>query len=167
MAAIVHAAHALSEAALWPLLSQKSMTLKNIEKFLEASRGSVPSLPSALFAAQTNQAVIVLACTVTITLAPFSSAPLVGYVYERQNMTVPFQSSYQPGGGIGQAYKQTSPALSICTNATTFYTSWAAGLASEPLSNYRNWFLDRTILAARGSMSVIGVKINHSIQCRS
>lgn len=167
MAAMAHAAHALSEAALWPLLAQNGMTLQEIGKFLEASRGSVPSSPSAFFAARTSQAFIVLACTVTITLAPFSSAPLVGYVYERQNMTVSFQSSYQPGGGIGQSYKQTNPPLSIRTNATSFYTAWASGLAPEPLPSYRNWFLDRTILADRGSMSVIGVKINHNIQCRS
>lgn len=167
MAALAHAAHSLSESALWPLVTKRTMTIQQIETYLEASRGSIPSSPSALFAARTTQAVIVLVCTVMVTLVPLSSAPLVGFVYEKRNMTVPFQSSYQPGGGIGQTYKQTRPLQSFRAGAASFYTSWASGLASEPLPEYRDWFVDRTNLTQRGDLSVMAVKVKQNVHCHS
>lgn len=166
MAALAHAAHTLSESALWPLLAKRGMTLRQIETYLQASRGSIPSSPSALFAARTSQAVVVLTCTVMVTLAPLSSAPLIGYVYE-QRFPGSFQSSYQPGGGIGQTYKQTRPLQSFRPDAASFYTSWAFDQASEPLPSYRDWFVDRTNLTERGNLSVMAVKLNHNVQCHS
>lgn len=165
LAAIAYAAHSLSEAALWPLLTKRNMTLAHIETYLEASRGSVPASPSALFATRSTHAFVVVLCTVVITLVPFSGAPLIGYTYQRYDHLVQFQSIYKPGGGVGPLFSQTNPPKSIRGNAASLYTSWASGLASEPLPDYRTWFLDRATLADRGNMSVMGVNIFQNITC--
>jgi hypothetical protein len=68
------------------------LTIKQISTYLEASRGSIPSSPLALFAARNFNLTLVLLCTVLITIVPLSSAPLVGYVYDQQNVSVGFES---------------------------------------------------------------------------
>lgn len=165
MAALAYAAHAVSESAVWPLLAKRPMTLKQIDIFLEASRGSIPSSPSALFSARNMPSMIVLTCTVIVTLVPLSSAPLVGHVYQRQNLSVPFQSEYQSGGGIGPFFRQKNPPTSVRETASSLYTSWASGFAEEPLKDYREWFINRGLLASRGNMSVSATKINRNITC--
>lgn len=165
LAAIAHAAHTLSETALWPLLTKRNMTLGSIETYLEASRGSIPASPSALYATRSFHAFVVVLCTVIITLVSISGAPLVGYTYQRDGHFVKFQSVYRPGGGVGPLFSQTSPPESIRGNPASLYTSWASGFASEPLPDYRTWFLDRATLADRGNLSVMGVNINQNITC--
>lgn len=167
MAAIAYATHAFSEPALWPLLVERAMTFKQIDKFLETSRGSIPASPSALFAARGFDSILVLVCTVFISLLPLSSAPVVGYAYGRHNISVPMQSEYQPGGGIGSTYSQTNPPTRLRYNAATLYASWSSGLSEEPLPEHRDWFIDRQKLAMRGNMSVTAVRMNQKIDCRS
>jgi hypothetical protein len=109
MASVAYAAHSLAESALWPVLSKQALTIKQISTYLEASRGSIPSSPLALFAARNFDSTLVLLCTVIITIVPLSSAPLVGYVYDQQNVSVGFESRYKQGGGTGPYYIQKIP----------------------------------------------------------
>jgi hypothetical protein len=102
LAALAYAAHVLAEAALWPLLSKQTLTIDQMETYVEASRGSVASTPSALFASRSFDSFVILIFSAIITLAPLAGAPVVGYVYDQGNVSVAFESLYQPGGGIGK-----------------------------------------------------------------
>jgi hypothetical protein len=90
LVALAYSVHAFSEAALWPLLAKQSLTLHQVETYIQASRGSIPSTPMALFAARSMDAVVILVCTMVVTLIPLSGAPLVGHVYDRTNISTHF-----------------------------------------------------------------------------
>jgi hypothetical protein len=167
MASVAYAAHSLSESALWPLLFKQALTIKQMSTYLEASRGSIPSSPFALFAARNFDSTLVLLCTVIITIVPLSSAPLVGYVYDRQNISVGFESQYKQGGGIGPYYVQKNPPISIRDSSVALYSSWESKISSEPMPEYRDWFIDRRSLEARGNMTVEAVQPIQSVTCRA
>ncbi|KAF1998054.1 hypothetical protein P154DRAFT_622035 [Amniculicola lignicola CBS 123094] len=166
LGALAYAAHAFSESALWPLLNRQSLSLKQVDTYLEASRGSIPSSPSALWAARSFDSILVIMCTVFITLIPLGGAPLMGYVYDQKNMTHDFESLYQPGGGIEPLFAQSSPPESLRDQAGSLYSSWAYNISHEPMPAFRDWFVDRSKLEMRGSMSVKAVKIKQEVVCR-
>lgn len=89
LACLAYTAHVFSETALWPLLNQQHFTIKEMGNFLEASRGSIPSSPSALLSARSLHSMLVLICTIVITLVPLSAAPTVGYVYHQKTIHMP------------------------------------------------------------------------------
>ncbi|KAF2474863.1 uncharacterized protein BDR25DRAFT_332172 [Lindgomyces ingoldianus] len=166
LAALAYAAHAFSESALWPLLNKQSFTIREMGTYIEASRGSILSSPLALLAARNFDSSLVILCTVLITLAPLSGAPLVGYVYDQRNLSVEFKSVYQPGGGIGVFFTQQNPPGPRRDAAQSLYTSWAFNLSSEPMPEYRNWFIDRRSLLDRGNMTVGAVMLKQNISCK-
>jgi hypothetical protein len=166
LAALAFASHTLAEAAIWPLLSKQSFKLHQIEKYLSASRGSVPSLPGALSAIKTLDTALLLVVTAIATLISISTAPLVGHDYELQNTTVQYESTYVPGGGEGQIFAQRNPPTSLQAEAMSQYTSWANNLSSEPMPDYRDWWVDRETLSVRGNMSVNAVNLRKRITCQ-
>lgn len=166
MAALAYTSHAFSESAVWPLLAIYPLTLKQLQTYLEASRGSIPSSPSALYSTRSAASIVVLLCAVIITLIPLSSGPVVGYVYQRQNISETDQSLYYPGGGIGPSFRQRNPPASIRDTAASHYTSWSRELSKEPLDKHREWFIDRTNLSYRGELRVVATKFNRNITCR-
>lgn len=85
LAAMAYAAHAWSEASIWPLLAQHPYSISQIDTFLSASRGSVPSTALAFHGCATIEATLVIIFTALITLAPLTAAPLVGSVFHLQN----------------------------------------------------------------------------------
>jgi hypothetical protein len=165
LAALAYSAHAFSEAALWPLLAKQTLTLNEVETYIQASRGSIPSTPIALFAARSMDAVVILICTMVITLVPLSGAPLVGHVYDRTNISAHFQSQSQPGGGIGPIFEQKNPPVSARDSPGSLYTSWSLGLAPEPMVEHRDWFINRDHLSRRGNMTVFAVRMQQNISC--
>lgn len=166
IAALAFSAHAFSESAVWPILHRQPFSIREIGTFLEASRGSVPSTPQALFMARNLDAVIVLLLTTAITSVPFAAAPVVGRVYNRANVTVTYQSELRGGGGIGPYFVQANPAGVLRDRASVLYTSWENQLANKPLPKYRNWFIDRTKMVKRGNFTVEAVRIQQDIECR-
>lgn len=166
LACLAFAAHAFSETALWPLLTEQPFTIGEMDTFLEASRGSVPSSPSALMRARNFHSAFVLLCTVIITLIPLSAAPTIGYVYDRQNVSTKFKSQYQPGGGIGPFFVQKNPPGPRREAAASLYTSWAYNLSSEPMPQYRDWFIDRQALVDRGNFTVGAVRMKQNVSCK-
>jgi hypothetical protein len=166
LAALAYSVHAFSEAALWPLLAKQSLTLNQVETYIQASRGSIPSTPMALFAARSMDAVVILVCTMVVTLVPLSGAPLVGHVYDRTNISAHFQSQSQPGGGIGPIFVQKIPPVSARDGPGSLYTSWSLDLAPEPMSDHRDWFINRDSLSRRGNMTVFAVRMQQKISCK-
>ncbi|KAF2251456.1 hypothetical protein BU26DRAFT_424249 [Trematosphaeria pertusa] len=167
LATLAYATHSLSEAALWPLINQRPFTIKEVETYLQASRGSIASSPFVLKNARSVNSAIVILCIVTVTFLPLAGAPLTGYVYNLRNSSAPFESYYQPGGGIGPPFIQRSPLESYRDAHSTLYNSWALGISREPMPEYRGWFIDRINLTRRGDMTVGAVRVDQNISCRS
>ena len=109
---------------------------------------------------------LVLLLTTVITLTPLAAAPMVGQVYNRRNITVDYQGELQTGGGIGVYYVQSNPPGPVRERSSTLYTSWQGNFATEPLPEYRNWFIDRRLMARRGDFTIKTVRIQQDIECR-
>jgi len=165
LAALAFAAHGMSEAALWPLLNRQSLTIKQLDAYLEASRGSITASLSVLLAARGFHSTLIVSCTVVVTLLPFAAAPLTGFVYDQGNIPTKLQSQYQPGGGIGPSFQQNNPPTSIRVGASTLYDSWSSGISKEPMPESWDWFVDRSALATRGNMTVRAVRLKTDISC--
>ncbi|KAK3689444.1 hypothetical protein B0T22DRAFT_499176 [Podospora appendiculata] len=166
MAALAYVALALCEAAIWPLLSHQVFTIKGLEAYLATSRGAVIWAPAALMSIKTLATGIVLACAVTVTLIPFVAAPLVGYAFTPTWQTAELKSNYTTGGGIAELYAQTDPPTSVIVGVQAEYNSWATDPSSEPLSEYRDWYVDRSALSQRGNFAAAAVRFQTSITCR-
>jgi hypothetical protein len=165
LVALAYAAHGMSEVALWPLLKTRSLKIGQVDNYLEASRGSIPSSMLALAAARGWHSVFVVFCTIGITLLPLTAAPLTGFVYDLHDISTAFKSKVSPGGGIGPPFSQNNPPTSPHSGATAFYNSWSTGISEEPMSEYRDWFIDRLAFEKRGNMTVRAVKLRQSISC--
>lgn len=157
LAALAYAAHGMSEVALWPLLNIRSLTIGQVENYLEASRGSILSSLWALTAARSLHSVFVVFCTIGINLLPLGAAPLTGFVYDQRNITTAFKSQARPGGGIGPPFSQNNPPTSPNSGST--------GITEEPMQGYQDWFIDRSAFEKRGNMTVVAVKLKRSISC--
>ncbi|KAI9713787.1 MAG: hypothetical protein M1820_000517 [Bogoriella megaspora] len=169
LAGVSYVPHALAEVAIWPLLCRRKYSIKQIDVNLAASRGSIAALFSALSTAKNIDSIIVLVCVAIIILTPFTSGPLVGYVYDLEELQSSFQSTCVRGGGMGFGFSQKTPPTIMpgaVGNAFSTYTSWASNLSSEPLPQYRDWFIDRDQLAVRGVFSAPAVRIQRSIDCQ-
>ncbi|KAK3321713.1 hypothetical protein B0H66DRAFT_494292, partial [Apodospora peruviana] len=168
MVALTHVALALCEAAVWPLLAKQVFTIRQLEAYISTTRGSILSAPGALMAIKTAAAGIVLACAITVTLLPLAAPPLVGYAFTPTWMPVQMESSYISGsGGIGELYAQTDPPTSVMVGVLAKYNAWATDPASEPLPEFRDWYVDRDALSQRGSFSgAAAVRLQTSISCR-
>jgi hypothetical protein len=166
IAALAFVAHTQAEAAIWPLLNRSSFTIRQIDTYLEATRGSILSTPSVLLTIKTSAAAMVLAWTALATLVTLSGAPLLGYVYQQPNTTTLFESRYSPGGGIARIYAQNNPPSSVEDGVVSFYTAWSRNISAEPMSEYRDWYVDRKTLASRGNMTVQAVRMKKSISCQ-
>ncbi|KAF2125782.1 hypothetical protein P153DRAFT_399922 [Dothidotthia symphoricarpi CBS 119687] len=167
LAALAFSAHALSESALWPLLTKHQLSIAQMDTYLAASRGSIASSPFALFTVRNVDSIIVVLSTVVVTLVPLSAAPVVGQVYNMRNVSVDFQSQAQPGGGIGPVFVQTNPSGSSRESSASLYTSWQYKLSQEPMPEYREWFIDRIAFSSRGNFSAEAVRVQQDIDCRS
>lgn len=77
LAAMAYTALSLAEAALWPIMhmNRRSMTVRQMETYLNASRGSKASAPFIFFAAQSLGSVFVVVCIVIVAFLPLLGAP--------------------------------------------------------------------------------------------
>ena len=166
MVALAYAALGLCEATVWPLLHKQSFTIKGLNAYLSTTRGSIMLSPAAIMAVRSPAAGFVLACALIVTLLPFSGPPLVGNAYSPTWQQVELESNYTTSSGIGELYAQTNPPTSVMVKVLTEYNTWAAGLSSEPLPEYRDWYIDREVLEERGGFIANAVRFQSSISCR-
>ena len=166
LAALAYVALALCEAAVWPLLSRQVFTILGVEAYIATTRGSILSLPRALMSVKTVATGAILACAVAATLLPLAAAPLVGYAFTPTSVPVQLESNITTGGGISQLYAQTDPPTSVMVDVLAEYNSWATNPSTEPLPEYRGWYIDRETLSQRGSFSGGAIKLQTSITCQ-
>ena len=167
MAALAHVALNLCEAAVWPLLVQQVFTIRGLEAYLATVRGTIISAPLAFLSVRTIAAALVLLCAVAVTLLPLAVAPMVGYAFTPTWQDVQFQGNYSAAGmgGITELYAQTAPPTSVLVNVLAEYSAWASDPSSEPLAEYRDWYVDRETLGERGSFSGKAVQLETTVSC--
>ncbi|KAK4446540.1 hypothetical protein QBC34DRAFT_496828 [Podospora aff. communis PSN243] len=165
VASLAFVALALCETAIWPLLTRQSFSIGQLEAFQSATRGSVLSVPAAAMSVRSLAAGMVLLAAVATTLIPLASAPLVGFAHTPTWEPVNLESSYSSAGGISDMYAQTAPPTSIIAGVLAEYHAWSMDPSSEPLSEYRDWYVDRETLGQRGDLSANAIKLDTSITC--
>jgi hypothetical protein len=133
MMALAYAALGLCETTVWPLLHKQSFTIKGLNAYLTATRGSVMLAPAAIKAVRSVAAGLVLACALAVTLLPFAGPPLVGHAYSPTWEETRLESTYTPGGGIAELYAQTNPPTSVMARVLAEYDTWATDPSSEPM----------------------------------
>ncbi|KAK3292960.1 uncharacterized protein B0H64DRAFT_375943 [Chaetomium fimeti] len=166
MVALAYAALGLCEATVWPLLHKQSFTIKGLNAYLSTTRGSIMLSPAAIMSVRSLAAGFVLACALVVTLLPFSAPPLVGHAYSPSWQQVQLAGNYTPGGGISELYAQTNPPTSVMVRVLTEYNTWATDPSTEPMPEYRDWYIDREALDERGSFTANAVRLQSSISCR-
>lgn len=103
-----------------------------------------------------------------ILVTPLTGSTLVGYVYNRVDISTPYQYAYWVGGGIGFRFDQASPpndrpgSIDI---ASSHYSSWSKVLTEEPLPELRSFILDRYNLSRVGNFSVNTVRASIDMNC--
>ncbi|ETI20375.1 hypothetical protein G647_08410 [Cladophialophora carrionii CBS 160.54] len=125
-----------------------------------------PSTPVAFRQVANFDAALVLICTALITFIPLTAAPLVGYVFHQQIVPLEAKSNYTGGGGTGRHFTQHNLPVSLLAPAVVRYASWAEPLSTEPMQDYRDWFVDRYKLADKGNLAAHAVRLKKTITCR-
>ncbi|OJD37672.1 uncharacterized protein BKCO1_6000135 [Diplodia corticola] len=168
MAGPVYTVCALGEAAVWPILNKQAKTLKELDSFLSAARGSIASLPLAYMATRSTEALVVILCITIATITPLTVSPLVGYAYTRHDVSTEYIGNYMAGGVLRNKFIQKNPPVRLpaaAAQAFNLYTSWSSNLSSEAMPNVREFIVNRNRLADRGVVSVNAVKVEKRINC--
>ncbi|KAL2151145.1 hypothetical protein VTH82DRAFT_6243 [Thermothelomyces myriococcoides] len=166
MASLAYALLGLCETTVWPLLKIQSFTINGLNAYLSVTRGSIMSAPQALMSVRSLAAAIVLACALDVTLLPFAGPPLIGHAYSPTLQAVDLESNYTSGGGISELYAQTNSPTLAMVRAFAVYNTWAVDPDSEPMPEYRDWYIDRETLSERGDFTARAVRFQTSISCR-
>ncbi|KAK5661596.1 hypothetical protein OQA88_9696 [Cercophora sp. LCS_1] len=165
VSSLAFVALAFCEAAIWPLLTKQSFTIRGLEVYLATTRGSVLSAPAAAMSIKSTAAGFIYAAAVTVILVPLASLPLVGHAFTPVAESVLLGGQLSRAGGIDELYAQTDPPTSVVAGVLAKYHSWSANPSSEPMPEYRDWYIDRETLAQRGGFSAKAVKLDTSISC--
>lgn len=165
LVALAYAALGFCETMVWPVLHKQSFTIGGLNAYLSATRGSIMSAPAALMSVRSLVAGLVLACAIAVTLIPFAAPPLVGHAYTPTWQPVQLESNYTPGAGISELYAQTNPPTSVVARMLAEYDAWATDPSSEPMPAYRDWYIDREALNARGGFIARAVRLQTSVSC--
>lgn len=165
LGAFAFVALALCEAAVWSLLVKQTMTIGGLEAYLATTRGSILAAPRALKEVKTAAMGVMLVCAIIAILTPLAGIPLVGQAYTRTTREVELKSNYTPGGGLAESFQQTEAPSFANIGVLTTYSSWATDPASEPLPEYRDWYVDREILGTKGNFSAQAVKLHTTVSC--
>lgn len=165
LGALAYVALALCEAAVWPLVVKQTMTMRGLEAYLATTRGSILAAPRALKEVKTVAMGVMLVSAVAAILTPLAGIPLVGQAYTSTSREVELKSNYTPGGGLAESFMQTEAPSFANMGVLTTYNSWAMDPASEPLPEYRNWYVDREVLGTKGNFSARAVKLQTTVSC--
>jgi len=165
VASLAYVALALCEAAIWPVLTRQSFSIRELEAFLSTTRGSILSAPLAAMSVRRLAAGLVLLAAIASTLIPLASAPLVGFAYTPTWQSMVLESNYTAAGGISEQYAQTDPPTSVIAGVLAEYHAWSTDPSSEPLPAYRDWYVDRETLSQRGDFSANAIRLETTISC--
>lgn len=165
LGALAYVALALCEAAVWPLLVKQTMTMRGLEAYLATTRGSILAAPRAFMEVKTVAMGVMLVCAVVAILTPLAGIPLVGQAYAVTSREVELKSNYTAGGGLEESFQQTESPSFANMGVLTTYNSWAMDPASEPLPEFRDWYVDREVLSTKGSLSARAVKLQTTVSC--
>ncbi|MCJ1305763.1 hypothetical protein MMC08_008579 [Hypocenomyce scalaris] len=168
LAIMSYTAYPLGQVALWPILTREPYTLRGVDNYLSATRGSIPSLPWAFFTAKSIRARTVVLCVATVTFLLQIDSLIIGFAYTTQEVLGIYQSNYTVGGGLGLDFSQSNPPVpwpEAVTSAFSLYTAWSKGLVSEPLPEYRHYIMQRDTLSHLGNISLQAVKAKPIINC--
>lgn len=165
LGALAFVALALCEAAVWPLLVKQPMTIRGLEAYLATTRGSILAAPRALKEVKTAAMGVMLVCAITAILTPLAGIPVVGQAYTLTTREIDLKSNYTPGGGLTESFQQTEAPSFGNIGVLTTYNSWATNPASEPLPEYRDWYVDREILGTKGNFTARAVKLQTTVSC--
>lgn len=163
LVAMAYAVQSISETALWPSHSKKPLSLEQIDAYLLIVRGALPTHTAFIELLKSMHSALFLVASIIITLTPLAAAPLLGSVWARVDSPQEVRSAYQCGGGIGRIFAQTNPPVSVGAESLSAYISWSRGLSREPLPEYRNWIVDRTVLIDLGNLTARAAKLQSSI----
>ena len=144
----------------------QSFTVRGLDAFLSTTRGSIMSAPAAVMSVRSVAAGFILASALTVTLLPFAAPPLVGHAYSPTLQPVQVESNYTPGGGISELYAQTNPPTSVLVRLIAEYSALATDPTSEPMPDFRDWYIDRRALGERGDFAAKAVRLQTAISCR-
>jgi len=161
LALFAYPSFVFAEAAVWPILSKRPHSLKSLEMYLSATRGSVPSLFQAFFNAGTRRASLIMLFVRFVTTMLQVDRIIVGQAYSLGNITKTYGIQYSGGAGIGLPFYQTNPPSPVpgpASAAKNIYISWANGLAQEPLPAARDFIVDRVNLSVTGNFQYPGSK---------
>ncbi|KAK3952324.1 hypothetical protein QBC32DRAFT_212816 [Pseudoneurospora amorphoporcata] len=165
LGALAYVALALCEAAIWPLLTKQTMTMRGLEAYLATTRGSILAAPRAFMEVKTVAMGVMLVCAVAAILTPLAGIPLVGQAYTQTTREVELKSNYTPGGGLAESFQQTEAPSFANMGVLATYNSWVMDPASEPLSEHRDWYVDREVLGTKGSFSARAVRLQTAVSC--
>jgi len=140
LAALAFTAHAFSESAIWPLPHRRRLSVSRWRHTAKQVEGRIRPRPQHDLLCCNLDALLVLACTILITLSPLAATPVVGQVYNKQNISVEYHRTVQQGGGIGVRSYQENPPSTLRENAASLYSSSYYSLSAEETSEYREWF---------------------------
>ncbi|KAK1830446.1 hypothetical protein QBC39DRAFT_391913 [Podospora conica] len=156
---------AFCESSVWALLALQKFKIRELEAYLSVMRGSVLAAPVAAMSVQTIPAGLILAAAVVVTLIPLTSIPLVGFAFTPTWRSVILEGNYTTGGGIGELYAQQDLPTSIIARVLEDYHLWSTNPSSEPMPEYRDWYVDRMSLSSRGGFSAMAVQLSTTISC--
>jgi hypothetical protein len=165
LSALASSGHTMAEAAIWLLLTKQPFSLNQMDTYLSASRGSTISILSSLGFVKTWETGLALSCAGMVAVLTLLASLDVGFVYAQQNQTVLYNSILAVGGGEGRLFQQTNPPNSLLADSANFYSSWARNMSTEPMPQYRDWYIDRQVLSERGNMTINAVKFNKNVSC--
>lgn len=173
IAMMSHTAYQIAETTIWPALTATTLSMRDIDRYLSLTRGSLAASPQALWHARGSSSVAIVLSTVTvIAVLQLTSSIIVGHAYSVTNVTTIYHSNHSTGGGIGLAFDgyQMNPPGTLpgaAADALSIYTSWANGISAEPMPDQRSFIIDRANLSVVGDFSAYAIQSHMNITCSS
>ena len=168
MTLMAYATYQLAETTIWPILTQRTFDLVDIDRYLSTTRGSLASAPFALLHSRRRNQLAVLLVAIVISLLLKADAGIVGYTFNTGMVPTPLLSEQHTQGGMGLYFKQMnppSPRPGAVTVAMADYLTWATAQVEEPMWQQRNFVVDRKTLRALGNFTAKAVEMNVQQNC--
>lgn len=143
---MAYATYQLAETTIWPILTERTFDLANMDRYLSTTRGSIPSAPLALLHSRRRNQLAVLLVVITISLLLKADAAIVGFSFKIGVVPTKLYSNQTAQGGIGMLFKQQNPPPSLpgaVTAAISSYFAWANAYLDEPMVRQRNFIVNR------------------------
>lgn len=167
LAMMAYAIFQVAETTLWPSMVGRSFTFRDMDKYIDTVRGSLPAAMTSLRRAR-GVGLLILITASLVALVQLADNITVGHAFSLTNVTTIMLSNHTQGGGIGLSFMQVNlPGalpVAVATSLIT-YNLWASNQVAEPLPHLRNFIIDRTNLSAIGNFSARAVELQKSITC--